>query len=200
MPLIADRYTPEQIDRALKALVLADKNVGTAARRLEQDGLPIPERTLRDWRNIHAAQIEVLEETRDRWVQIDSAEDWESFNADALGAAKKMIAELSRREDWESMNVQSLANAIQKVTTAAAIGTDKSRLLRDQPTQITESRDLPALMAAAARLLPGIEQSPLYQAVIDSTAEEVEAPELPEGESRATPAQSHPNPTDPKPS
>lgn len=139
------RYTTEQVERALRALVLADSNIKLAKRRLEADGLTIPERTLRDWRTEHAARIAALHEQRD-WVTKGQAEDFEGLTSELTTAAQDALGKLAEREDWDDMNIASLGKYVQSLITSAAIATDKGRLLRDQPTVITESRDLASLL------------------------------------------------------
>ena len=48
---IANRYTVEEIDRALSATALFDGNTRAAAKALKGQGLDIPRTTLRDWVN-----------------------------------------------------------------------------------------------------------------------------------------------------
>jgi hypothetical protein len=165
------KYTDGQIERALKALVLADGNIKLAQRRLDSDGLHIPERTLREWRTTHSARIAALTEQR-HWVAQGLAEDYESIASEITSMAHKMLGEMDKRDDWQDMNIASLGKSLQSLITSGAIATDKAQLLRGLPTAITESRDLSSLL----KLL----DSPKFKGVvavnqdlIDSTATEV---------------------------
>lgn len=164
------RHTEEQIERALRALVLADGNVKLAKRRLEADSLPIPERTLREWRTTHSARIAALSEQR-QWVAQGLAEDFEGIASDITSQVQHAMGEIAKREDWDEMNIASLGKYIQSMLLSSAIATDKAQLLRGLPTAITESRDLTALLSILDKKFKGVVS--INQDLIESTATEV---------------------------
>lgn len=167
-------YTDEQREQALRALVLANGNVKLAQERMSGAGLPhVPERTFRDWKNEHAERIEELQDQRPIWVAAGLAEQAE-FMAATLGEAElRMVNVINSmpEEKLREMSPNVLAMALKSITTAKAINTDKSQLLRGQPTTITRSESSVAdLIATLHKKFPEL-QAP---GAIEGHAQEIE--------------------------
>jgi hypothetical protein len=112
------RYTDTQRSDALAALAANNGNVTRTARQLA-----IPAKTIENWAKgqLHPEVAEISVEKRRPL-------------ADRLEAVSHLLLdELSRPEKLSAANVQQIAVAL-------GIGIDKARLLREQPTAITESQ------------------------------------------------------------
>lgn len=159
------RYMPEDVDRALLALIVCGDSAENAVKLLRANGVErVPGRTaLRQWADITHA---------DRYVELQT-EQAPRIAERIAGQAEALALRFATIEDALADQIEAEtragtlkdpAGALRSVSTAKALQIDKlSSPLRGRPTVITEHRDPKQAAALLARRL-GI--------VIDSTAEE----------------------------
>ena len=150
-------------DVALTALALCGDDAAKAHRFLKEQGRSVPVSTIKSWRNhVHVDRYYKLRDG-DLVGQINRrmAADWET-------AALKHLAKHTEALDQVDPTKLSPAERIkflQSNAIAAGISTDKSQLLRGNPTEIVQTQNAEELIGALARIAPGM--------VIDSTAEDI---------------------------
>ena len=156
------RYTHEQVDRGLLAVAACAGNSAEASRRLGDQGLEIPARTLRAWRcetyperyvelaNAHGHEIEEILVARTREVSLKAAE------AELLAIDKTV-------EELEAGNARDPSASARNLATVRGIGTDKLALLTGRPTHRVEQRTSDDIMDRLRK----------YGMVVDGTAEEI---------------------------
>lgn len=174
---MSDKFTEEQRGKALQALVLADLSPTAASRRLKSDGIDIAPKTLRDYRAKFADEIAELQETR-AWVKDKLAAEWETVSAESLTAIRKSLAVVNSALDGDDIPADKAIRIAKEAGILGGISTDKASQLRGEPSIIVERRGgLADQLALLAKKFPNVVQvNPEY---IESTATEVEAPELP---------------------
>lgn len=165
----AERFTDEQRERALQALVLAGKKAALARELLLTEGIDASVRTLNDWKNKYADRIEQLDNDR-AWFAKRSAADQEALHSATLTHARAMLAGM----DPENPK-PSAVKAYKDLVDAAGKLQGNARTQRDMPTTISEDRSLPQLLRAMSKFAHVLDD-PSY---IDSTATEVDPPSLP---------------------
>jgi hypothetical protein len=163
------RYTREQIDRCLLALLAFPTSEDAARYCREEHGIEVTAGVLRAWRSrIY----------RDRWVQL--AAEHQDQIAQALAveaetiAAKAALAEhrlLDRLlAEADRIDARDLAGTLRNVTTTKSLNVDKiSTPLRGRPSAVVEHRTIDEIARRWAHRL----------ASIDSTAQEITGPEIP---------------------
>lgn len=150
-------WGPEEIELGLRTLVLTGGNAAAAARRLAsmEDPRPIDRRTLQHWKEDRFAH---------RYEQLvaEIRADLTTNVADqAMGLAEEVAeveAELIRetRAKLKDIPAQHLARSALALAQVRSTNVQTARLLREQPTQISEIRD-PAEILAELRDLKVID-------------------------------------------
>jgi hypothetical protein len=134
---------------------------------------------LQRWKREHAdlyARVgsEVLPQ-----VKRELAAEYTDLARHELAVSRKVLDRLDTEAD--EIPARDLAGTLRNVKVSAAVGTDKSQLLRDEPTQITQPRSSAEILRELRINFP--------DAFVDSTAEEEKVQDarvveqLPEGDS-----------------
>ena len=157
-PLAPERrsYNEDEIERGLTALALAGNNSTQAG---EQCG--IPDRTLRDWRQQYPERYSEIRAGRVADIDRELMHEYKALARDAQIAAAKAVA--LEQERLEAGEVRDAASSARNLTITSATATDKSLLLDDRPTQITEHRTSDQAIEELRRL--GVD-------VVDGTCED----------------------------
>lgn len=150
------RYSSTEVDRALVAVAIEDGSTRRAERLLAEQGEPIGETTLRDWKNrlYPDRYLELQAKVLPRLNAL--AAERHAAIATQAGSLNGKI--LDRLEDvYDEIPVRDLPGAARNVATVAGIATDKAALLRGQgieaPTATRGVSDiLNALRAKAPHL------------------------------------------------
>jgi hypothetical protein len=154
-------YTAEERTRALVCLASRAGNAAKTVRDLKEQGLDIPESTLRSWRDTdeyetirskygHKLEDFMVNELRERMV--------EQAEVERLALEKTRAA-------LEAGDIKDPARTMRDIAHAKSQNIDKLRVMTGRPTDITEHRSLDELVKALAAL--GIAQ-------VDNTAVEGE--------------------------
>src|SRR4051794_10756904 len=147
-------FTEAEIHAGLSALVLCSGNSRRAAKLLRDSGQrAIAYSTLHKWATdqyagryrelqdqLRPELVSRLAEDHDALVQSYSELQW-----DAIEQARKKLPDAKAGE---------AANIAKNAALGAAINTDKGQLRRGEPTSISESRDFPEMLRAAAAQFP----------------------------------------------
>jgi helix-turn-helix protein len=173
--------TASDIRAGLTAVAGAAGNVSKASKWLSDAGHPIPEGTLREWRDrLHRdAYLQVRQELEPKLkeAQAIAAED---VAAQAAAVSYQALERLSR--ELPSVKTERLAGIAKDAQVAFGISSEKSAFWRDRPERIVEHRrDLPDILAEIHERAPGLLVGSGF--AVDSTAAEEpepdEPPELP---------------------
>ena len=132
-------YKPQEIERGLHYMAVTG-SAAEAARQLRQQGVDVPCTTLKYWRSAgHAERYqEIRREVLPRIEQAMAAESEDLARAYAEGE-RAMVAKLMAELEGEDFPAKDLPAALQRLATARGISIDKSRILREKPTQITRT-------------------------------------------------------------
>ena len=158
-------YNEIEIQTGLRVLALCGGNITRAHKQLAGAGKHIPKSTLRDWRNetYCVRYEEILADLRQEIGEKVSDEAME-IAGQATQVEKQLIEEL--QEKLHEIPEGQLAKSALAMAQSKEINTRTARMLRDQPTSITEVRDPDDIIAELKHL-------GLVQGSVDSTAEEV---------------------------
>ena len=145
------RHTDDEVNLALKLVVLNGGRLKNTSEQLEEEGFVISRNTLRDWRDKafprryaqirHELGKDVTEEMAGR--ALERALEADNAEKAYIEAAVKRLAEVDATH--LAKNALALANAKSNNIQA-------SQLLRDRPTQITETRSVDDLVGVLERL------------------------------------------------
>lgn len=131
-------------ERGLLFLAMAAGNAAQAERDLAAIGAPIPIQTLRRWAKADPERYERIQTEVHTRLHHKMAAEAEALVAKAATVQHayldRMVAEVAEIPSKE------LPKAFQATAVAAGIHTDKSRLLRDEPTTITDNRTADEIM------------------------------------------------------
>lgn len=176
------KYKPEQVKRALTELVLADGNITRTLPVLESAGLPVPERTLRVWRDeTHADLYRQLESEREEQAIRLLTEQTERA-ARTGGQVEERFAAILLSMDEERLRSLSpgvLANALKAATTSKAINIDKLNALTGRPTSIVRNESVADMLRVLATRFGGIVD--VKTDLIEGEADEIPPDALPRG-------------------
>jgi hypothetical protein len=151
------KYSTEDVEGALQLLALR-----SGSSRAVEAETGIPECTVRHWsQKTHADRYQQIRHDIIPRIQAKLAAKHEDM---ALQALDKQ-AEAFELMDLRDLKQPDLVKAARDLSVTAAVHTDKTQLLRDRPTQITEHRSASDWLADIARKFP--------QGVIDADAEEI---------------------------
>jgi transposase-like protein len=150
------RYTPEQVDKALLALIVT----GSVKEASEQTGINTS--TLSLWRRQqHADRYAELAEEHAPAARRKIAAELDSL----VQAKIEMSWRLIERFDPSKIYERDIPKALAELSRSKATDIDKGLLLRGQPTAIVQKQDATELLEAIARTAPG--------AIVEGSAEEI---------------------------
>jgi transposase-like protein len=157
------RYSPEEIERGLTALILA----GSSEAASQTCGIQAT--TLRDWKNTHRDRYDRI--ARDIEPQVVQRIAAEAENL-ALRIADREAAILRSMTDSDLAELKPAEKAatLRNLSTSKALQIDKlSSPLRERPSHVQHGNDAATLLASVARKL-GIVHTPNHAEIQDSTA------------------------------
>lgn len=129
-------YTDEEIEEGLTALALCSGNVTRASKELEQVGLTIPRKTLSDWKgNAHAGRFRRIQAQVQPEISARIAETAEAIARRLTDVEWKAVEKIEA--ELPGMNGTQAATALQRLTWSKGVNIDKSRLYRNEPTEIS---------------------------------------------------------------
>lgn len=169
------KWNDTELERGLQALVLADGRSKKAAERLAAAGEPIPERTLREWRNVHAERYAELEADRDAWTAARMADESEWLAAGYAEGEARLLRNILARPDEElqKLSPNVLAQAARNLSISRGVSIDKANELRRRPTRPDGNvASLTQLLNSIRSKFPGVVD--VNPQLVESTAEEVE--------------------------
>ena len=155
-------FTEADVEVGLRLLVLSGGDESRAARLMASEGRPVDPRTLRSWRDERYAQrYSALTHEIANDISLETA----SRSMELAGMAQSVEEDMIREAQHKLKDIpaRDLARSALAMAQIGETHTKTSRLLRDQPTSITEVRDVSEIMAELKHL-----------EVIEGTAEEVE--------------------------
>jgi hypothetical protein len=172
-------YTPEEVDTALTALILLG-DAGKASRSLKQEGITIPERTLRRWPDKHADRMAQLQNGLAAQVAERVASRAEGIALRALDAQERLLDKLDA--NMGELKPSDTAGALRNVAVVAALSVDKlSSPLRGRPTIIhAGTDDIHGLINKLALTL-GFDVTSTAEEIPDAQPAEPEKSALPPG-------------------
>lgn len=158
-------YSPEEVTRGLAALAVYDGSERAAARFLEQTGKPIPFRTLHDWKTTRAERYAEVREQELPAIRQRHIHETEELVGQHLAVKKKLLAKVDKELD--QLSAGQAASALKQVAISAGIDTDKSLLLRGEPTVIHGNvRDMDQLwtrLEELAGMAPAIDSTAIEE-------------------------------------
>lgn len=144
-------YNEMDIEMGLRLMALNGGSPTKAHRQMVSAGRPVPISTLKDWReNAHSVRYaETLSELRAEIGETVASEATEIAGL-ATQVEKELITNLQNQ--LHDLEARELANAALKMAQAKEINVRTARVLRDQPTSITEVRDPNDIIAELTHL------------------------------------------------
>jgi hypothetical protein len=142
-PLMARTYSPQDVERGLTALAV------TGSDRKASEACGIPRATLKDWRQRHAERLAQIQ--RDRLPEIAGrvASEFESLIRKGIDVQVQIFERM--RAEVANLAPRELSGALKNAAIATGVATDKSRLLRELPTEIREQRPVHEIEAELRR-------------------------------------------------
>ena len=143
--LPGSRYTDREIERGLVALALFSGNRRRASKALDQQGLSIPDSTLRDWRETYSgwyAEVQAKTMPRIRELAAEQHSDLAQLEG---GAARKLLDRLIA--EYQEIPARDLPGAIRNLDVGAAVNRDKAAMLRGENT------DTPTPMRSVSEII-----------------------------------------------
>lgn len=171
------RWDEAQIHDGLTAVALWNGSTRKASEQLEKEGRPIPEATLRRWRD--ESQVETYARIREGvqdqiWRR--TASRWHRVAEDAADGAREAIS-LTRQAmaNPEGVSMAKDFSATAKnLAFAGGIANDKSAAADGRPTQITRDESADVLLKRLARqfghVAPGVQHVDAEVEVVDDDA------------------------------
>jgi hypothetical protein len=171
-------YTIEQVETGLLELALCAGNSRLAARRLAEQGLPIPRETLRDWSTKH--HVDRYAELQAKVAPKIEAVMVGRFRENAVRAGEVAREAIEKIHEDVQAGEADAGKAFQQLMVGTGITLEKMMLLEGRPTTVIETRDTQQLLAELKEIAPSL--------VVESTAVDLTTtPTLPAaktGESR----------------
>lgn len=166
--MAGSQFTEEQIRRGLLTLAMHGGNSVPAARELQQYGIEISERTLREWKNDrHSELYRELHRAHGQEIEQALVPEFRELAQAGVMAARKAIDKTV--EQMDAGELRDPASAARNLTVTAATAMDKLYLATDRPTERIEQRDVHEVLAQLAERLPPVHITP----VIETTAVEI---------------------------
>lgn len=163
------KYPPEQIRRGLLVLAKHGGNAVQASAELAENGTPVPESTLYDWKsNQHPELYAEIHDTYSREIEARLIPELRDSARLAAQVARNAI--LRSQEQLDAGQVKDPGTLARNMATTGAINIDKLLLLTERPTVRTENTDVTSLLRSLEAVIPGLE--PITDAqVIDEQPE-----------------------------
>jgi hypothetical protein len=134
-------YSELDIATGLRALALYGGNAAKASRALLSDGRPIPEKTLCSWRDgKYAVQYEELVYELRQSIGQKVSDDAMEVAVQASEVETALIA--ATQANLHDIPAKDLAKAALNMAQLKKTNIEAARLLRNEPTQITETRNV----------------------------------------------------------
>jgi hypothetical protein len=128
--LPGSRYTDQEIERGLVALALFSGNRRRASEALDQQGLSIPDSTLRDWRETYSGWYTEVQRKTMPQIRELAAEQHSDLAQLEGGAARKLLDRLIAK--YQDIPARDLPGAIRNLDVSAAVNRDKAAMLRGE--------------------------------------------------------------------
>ena len=170
---IQRRWNSQERDQALLALIACGGHAERAAEQLKAQGLPIPRRTLSDWRHRYADRLRELHDRHAPAIEAELVRRAREVALQAFAAAAQAVEHAEA--DLEAGRVKDTAGAARNLATTGAIAADKLMALTGRPTQVIEHREPSQIIASLRR--KGI----VIDLGTDAVREQPTAPDLPAG-------------------
>jgi hypothetical protein len=137
----ANDYTQLDVAKALRALALYGGNAARASKALTAEGLPVPVPTLEQWRSTtYPVEYEqIVYELRQK-IGSQVSDGAMEVAVDAQQLSAEMIARLQR--ELHEVPAKELAKAALNMAQTSRTNIEVARLLRNEPTSITEVRSV----------------------------------------------------------
>ena len=133
-------YSQEDIAAGLRALALYGGGSTRAARALASDGLPVDKGTLESWREKYAVEYEAtVYELRQAIGQ--KVSDGAMEQVAAAHEVETMLIEETQKK-LKDIPAQALAKAALSMSQVKKTNVEMARLLRNEPTVITEVKNI----------------------------------------------------------
>jgi len=161
MANLKKRYTDAEKERGFAALVLASGNAAAAAKALKEDGLAVPERTLRYWQRKEPQKYARVRDACEAARLAKAGDEWQSLSDKLVGVSHDLADRL--REDIKTAKPQERARILRDSVVSGAVAHDKAADARS-------SNDAVVIAASAEDALAVLKRKGL---VIDSTAVEI---------------------------
>jgi hypothetical protein len=164
---MARRHTPEDIERALTALVIS----GNSLRAAEMTGFN--DRTIRLWSEKHPDKLARIETKRAPLIDALLVDEYRRTGLQALQVTRQALDKTAQALDEGTLKDPS--SAAKNAATVSGIFTDKVAVMEGRPTSIVEHR-------TADDVLKNLERKRFVDSTAeDLTEEEPQTPFLPEG-------------------
>jgi hypothetical protein len=116
---------------------------------LAEQGFPVPARSLQRWKREHGDLYARVESEVLPRVKRELAAEYTDLARYELAVSRKVLERLDAEAgDPDELATRELPGALRNIKVSAAVGTDKSQLLRAEPTAI---HDVPRLSAELMR-------------------------------------------------
>jgi transposase-like protein len=159
------RYSPEEIERGLTALILA----GSSTAASEATGINAS--TLREWKQDHAEQYERIQSNIEPRIVQKIAGESEGIVVRLAGLQHRTLDQYE--QTMHELKPAEAAAASRNLATTSALYIDKhSSPLRERPSHVQQGSDVEGLMMRMARLLGHEAPKQLPNQAIDSTAQD----------------------------
>jgi hypothetical protein len=134
-------YTELDVATGLRTLALYGGNSAKASRALLSQGRPIPEKTLRDWRDgKYAVQYEDLVYDLRQSIGQKVSDEAMEIAAQATEVETALIS--ATQANLHDIPAKDLAKAALNMAQIKKTNIEAARLLRNEPTQIVENRSV----------------------------------------------------------
>jgi hypothetical protein len=146
------KYTEADVDAVLRALILTGGSTAKTEKIVKESGISITRNAITYWRDHAFARryFELRSELgRDVGEEIAARGMETAMKADS--AEKRLIDELMSVIESGEYDEKILAPALAAVAKAKDVAIKNSQLLRDRPTEIKQTRDVPELLAILER-------------------------------------------------
>lgn len=161
------KWTVEDRERALTVVALYSGSTRAAVEQLREEGLDIPEATIRSWKSRYRERYSQLRSEMGERIRSEQAEGHARLAAKAAVIVDKMISRLEQHHD--EIEIDKVPAAAKSLATVSGIHSDKARDLRGDPS-VVEHRHLSFEELQRSLRSKGVE------IVIDASAEELPEP------------------------
>jgi hypothetical protein len=140
------RKDPEEIDRGLTMLALSHGRSRLASRELKAQGYKVSESTLRVWKKLYEERYLEIQTKEAPRLRARLADGHENLVVRGMEIEGELLDRLTGNA--QELKPGEIPAAVKNLALQQAIHTDKAQLYRNQPTQITEHRDIGEIIRA----------------------------------------------------